>query len=32
MIAGFHHDHLFVPIDTAEQAMTALADLAQTSG
>jgi dihydrofolate reductase len=32
VIAGFHHDHLFVPIGAAGQAMTALADLAQTPG
>jgi len=30
VIAGFHHDHLFVPVDAAARAMTALAALART--
>jgi hypothetical protein len=30
VIAGFHHDHLFVPIGNAQAAMTALAALAHT--
>ncbi len=29
VIAGFHHDHLFVPVDAAGQALSALAALAQ---
>ena len=32
VIAGFHHDHLFVPVDAATQAMSALAALGRTSG
>jgi hypothetical protein len=31
VIAGFHHDHLFVPVDAAGAAMIALAALARTS-
>ncbi len=30
MIAGFHHDHLFVPVDRARDALAALAALAHT--
>ena len=30
VIAGFHHDHLFVPVDSAGAAMSALAALAHT--
>ncbi len=30
VIAGFHHDHLFVPFDTAQRALAALAALAHT--
>ena len=30
MIAGFHHDHLFVPVDRADDAVAALAALAHT--
>jgi dihydrofolate reductase len=32
VIAGYHHDHLFVPVDAATRAMTTLAALAQHSG
>jgi dihydrofolate reductase len=32
VIAGFHHDHLFVPVDTAARAMSALATLARAAG
>jgi hypothetical protein len=28
IIAGFHHDHLFVPVDQADRALAALAALA----
>ena len=30
VIAGFHHDHLFVPVDSATRAMSALNALART--
>jgi hypothetical protein len=30
VIAGFHHDHLFVPVDAATRAMAALDKLAHT--
>jgi|GEM_PF-21250 len=30
MVAGFHHDHLFVPVAATQQAMAALAALAHT--
>ena len=29
VIAGFHHDHIFVPQDQARKAMTALAELSR---
>lgn len=32
VVAGYHHDHLFVPYEHAERAITALADLARRSG
>jgi dihydrofolate reductase len=32
VIAGFHHDHLFVPVDAATRAMSALAMLALAAG
>ncbi|MGI5466424.1 ACT domain-containing protein [Streptomyces sp. CA-132043] len=32
VIAGFHHDHLFVPYEHAERAMTVLAGPARRSG
>ncbi|MEU7484668.1 ACT domain-containing protein [Streptomyces sp. NPDC042319] len=32
VIAGFHHDHLFVPYEHAERAMAVLEDLARRSG
>jgi dihydrofolate reductase len=31
VVAGYHHDHLFVPIDQAQQALSALAALAHTT-
>jgi len=31
VIAGFHHDHVFVPIDSAQQALSALEALAHTT-
>ncbi|WP_405774037.1 ACT domain-containing protein [Streptomyces sp. NBC_00859] len=32
VVAGFHHDHLFVPLDRAEEAVTVLTGLARRSG
>ncbi|MEL6336707.1 MAG: ACT domain-containing protein [Pseudomonadota bacterium] len=31
-VAGFHHDHLFVPADRAEEAMAILHDLSKSPG
>ncbi|MFE4535383.1 ACT domain-containing protein [Streptomyces scopuliridis] len=31
VVAGFHHDHLFVPYERSAEAMTALEDLARRS-
>jgi hypothetical protein len=31
VVAGYHHDHLFVPHEHAERAIAALADLARRS-
>ncbi|MCX5054322.1 MULTISPECIES: ACT domain-containing protein [unclassified Streptomyces] len=32
VVAGYHHDHIFVPHEQAEQAVAALNDLAHRSG
>jgi hypothetical protein len=32
VVAGFHHDHLFVPHERAEEAVAVLEDLARRSG
>jgi len=29
VIAGYHHDHIFIPVDTAETAMTVLTNLSK---
>ncbi|MET9533685.1 MULTISPECIES: ACT domain-containing protein [unclassified Streptomyces] len=32
VVAGFHHDHLFVPLERAGEAVTVLTELARRSG